>query len=177
MKKIFILLTAIVILSEIGYAKKPTMPPPNITSIRAMSTGELLFAFNNKNEVNWDIQEVSLNGYLSKKFPFGAVQLHYLKDRTKCLMINGKWLQISKCSDIDSGDFRTLFSLLPTSSGALQIQSISSEKCLMVAQVLKKTISQEIKLESCFTSPSSEIDMRWLWIITPMVGNTKLSPH
>lgn len=167
----------VVLFGIVGVAcssKKPLPITSTTTSIRTMSTGELLYAGNKLDETNWDMVEVLLPGYLSKKFPFGAVQFRHTTNKDKCLMSNGFWMALGDCSLVDSGDYRTLFSLLPTSSGALQIQSIASDGCLVVESSGKK-IAQSLRIKPCFSDRQSTIDLRWLWILTPPIIDAKLS--
>lgn len=144
-------------------------------SIRTMSTGESIYADGKGTELNWNLVEVMLPGYLTRKFPFGAVQFRHISKDDKCLMSNGLWLSVGECSAVKLGDHRTLFSLLPTSSGALQIQSIATEGCLVVESSGKK-IAQSIRLQPCFTNAHAPIDLRWLWVLTPPVIDAKLAP-
>lgn len=156
------------------YAKKQPLITNQSVSIRAMSTGESLYASGSIAEVNWNLIEVMLPGYLNKKFPFGAVQFRHISKHDQCLMSDGFWLGLGECSTVRLGDHRTLFSLLPTSSGALQIQSIAAEGCLVVESSGKK-IAQSLRILPCFTAAHTPIDLRWLWVLTPPRIDTKLS--
>ena len=124
--------------------------------------------------LNWSMIEVLLPGYLGRKFPFGAVQFRHVRDGEKCLMSNGFWFSLGECDSVRYGDDRTLFSLLPTSSGALQIQSIAADGCLAVESSGKK-LAQNLKIQPCFSAENTPIDLRWLWILTPPVLEAKIS--
>lgn len=167
------ILASVLVLTPSLYAKK--LITNQSVSIRTMSTGESLYAGGGVAELSWNLVEVMLPGYLTRKFPFGAVQFRHISKDDKCLMSNGFWLSVGECSAVRFGDHRTLFSLLPTSSGALQIQSIATEGCLVVESNGKK-IAQSIRLQPCFTNAHAPIDLRWLWVLTPPVIDAKLAP-
>ncbi|WP_299328053.1 hypothetical protein [uncultured Helicobacter sp.] len=164
---------ALVCVSSMHAKKRPPVDGLMV-SIRTMSTGELLYANSKNNETNWSMIEVLLPGYLGRKFPFGAVQFRHVRDGEKCLMSNGFWFSLGECDSVRYGDDRTLFSLLPTSSGALQIQSIAADGCLAVESSGKK-LAQNLKIQPCFSAENTPIDLRWLWILTPPVLEAKIS--
>lgn len=171
----FVVFSLIVaVCAPMAWAKKRAPVDGLAVSIRTMSTGELLYANSKNNETNWSMIEVLLPGYLGRKFPFGAVQFRHSKDESKCLMSNGFWFSLGECEGVRYGDDRTLFSLLPTSSGALQIQSIATDGCLAVESSSKK-LAQNLKIQPCFSTENTPIDLRWLWILTPPVADARIT--
>ncbi len=163
MKKIF-LSFGFIALGVLYGAKVPLVLNP--MSLRSMATGDLLYVANKNKNTNWDMKEVPLLGYLAKRFPFGAVQFRHMKDLNKCLMMNDAYVYIGDCLAIHNGDYRTLFSLLPSTSGAVQIQSIASEKCIL-ADEAKPNKKQLLKIDNCHTDRHSPIAIPRLWVIAP----------
>ncbi|GAD19885.1 cytolethal distending toxin A/C family [Helicobacter fennelliae] len=167
MKKICCIVTLCVV-GVFGATDLPT----SAVSIRSMATGYLLKNNTKKaKSVNWEMREVLLPGYLANKYPFGAVQFHDIKDPSKCLANNGSWLQIDKCDMIQAGDYRSLFSILPTTTGAVQILSIANDKCLSI-NPNTKMINKILEIQTCQTA--QKIDMQWLWVIAPAVVESKV---
>ncbi|OBV29976.1 hypothetical protein BKN38_05715 [Helicobacter sp. CLO-3] len=172
------ILAALIIASGISSAqaakKQASISNASVT-IRTMTTGEFLYAGGKKDDVNWNVVEVPLPGYLSKKYPFGAVQFQHIKQADKCLISNGFWTALGDCAGVANGDHRTLFSLLPTSSGAFQIQSIAAEGCLVAESNFDKKNTQSLKIAPCYNDIRVPIDLHWLWILTPPIIDAKPS--
>lgn len=162
-------------ISSTQAAKKQASISNASVTIRTMTTGEFLYAGGKKDDVNWNMVEVPLPGYLSKKYPFGAVQFQHIKQADKCLISNGFWTALGDCAGVANGDHRTLFSLLPTSSGAFQIQSIAAEGCLVAESNFDKKNTQSLKIAPCYNDIRTPIDLHWLWILTPPIIDAKPS--
>jgi len=147
----------------------------SLVSVRSMGLGSLLVI--KKTESNWVLDEVIPTGYILKQFPFGAVQFKHSKNPSKCLIVNQLWIETGACYGEKQDDTRMLFSLLPTSTGAFQIQSFANGNCLMSEIVpgdtSKSPSKHKISLRECYSNPQSSIPLSYLWVFTPAVKAAK----
>ena len=134
-------------------------------SLRNIASGELLVV-NNKFSI-WIIDEVQNPGYLNNRFSVGIVQLRIANNPKKCLATNGAGLKarLNQCDELEKGNHSTLFSIIPASNGAIQIQSVSSGLCLIIN---KNNLSSKTPiLGNCELNLTSFVPFENLWALLP----------
>ncbi|EJF0227287.1 relaxase/mobilization nuclease domain-containing protein [Campylobacter jejuni] len=116
-----------------------------MVSIRSLETGIFLSAFRDTSkdpiDQNWNIKEIVLNDELKQKdkladeLPFGYVQFTNPKESDLCLAIleDGTFGAKSCQDDLKDGKLETVFSIMPTTTSAVQIRSLvlESDECIV----------------------------------------------
>ncbi|EDP2739294.1 TPA: relaxase/mobilization nuclease domain-containing protein [Campylobacter jejuni] len=116
-----------------------------MVSIRSLETGIFLSAFRDTSkdpiDQNWNIKEIVLSDELKQKdkladeLPFGYVQFTNPKESDLCLAIleDGTFGAKSCQDDLKDGKLETVFSIMPTTTSAVQIRSLvlESDECIV----------------------------------------------
>lgn len=129
------------------------------------------------NSQNWQLRQFQLRGDLLKKdklrdkWDFGYVQFVEPGKRDNCLAIDESgFLAIKSClADLKSGKLETVFSIIPTSSGAVQIRSLvlDSNECLSMFDNPQVPEYRRIGIMPCSLDFDFYIDTAELFFFTP----------
>lgn len=181
------------ILKEADTSSSPviaqTNPPrfddfENITNtfqIRNLRTGIPINVRRNGdfNSQNWQLRQFQLRGELLKKdklrdkWDFGYVQFVEPGKRDNCLVIaESGFLEIKSClADLQSGKLESVFSIIPTSSGAVQIRSLvlDSNECLSMFDNPQIPEYKRIGILPCTLDFDTYIDTTQLFFLTPQL--------
>lgn len=137
-------------------------------SLRSLETGVPLSnqQYQDNRQFVWHIEEID-----AKKTPFklshGLSQFKAL-GFDRCLYTFKTRLIVSHCDPLDSN---TLWALLPTDTGALQIESIGSGKCLTAGNSYS-----DFRLGDCVKNQNTSISVKNLWFLAPPFTPAKISP-
>ncbi|PAF51399.1 hypothetical protein BKH43_01800 [Helicobacter sp. 13S00401-1] len=142
-----------------------------LVSIRSLYTGGLLSYDedpNNLLEQNWIVREVNLPKDMARKYPFGVAQFANPAQPDICLIVrkDGK-LDTSSCKLIRAGNYESAFSILPTASSAVQIESLSNNdnECLSAGNINAPTSFERFGVRDCEKDENSQIRLENLFNI------------
>lgn len=157
---------------------------PNFTpsfSLRSAFNGVVLLV--DRNQPNWDLREINDEkqiATLAQNDPFASFNLGYVQflspDNTqKCMAIdtNGQFVLKSCQEDLDKDERETIFSLIPTSTSAVQIRSmvLGANECIGVIDTPSGSI---FGLKPCDVKSLTFIDLRNLMLILPFFESADL---
>lgn len=137
-------------------------------SLRSLETGVPLSnqQYQDDRQYIWSVQEID-----PAKTPFklshGLSQFKAL-GFNRCLYTFKTRLIVAHCDPLDSN---TLWALLPTSTGALQIESIGSGKCLTAGDSYS-----DFRLGDCVKDQNTKISVKNLWFLAPPFTPAEISP-
>lgn len=148
---------------DVGEDVEPTVTIRSLYSGVVMDAGSVRMLL----DTNWILREINLDGETAKKFPNGAVQFLHAKFTNLCLALNNDGnLTTAECGSFTTfGSNVTLFSLLPTNSGAVQIQAFNGEQCITVANSAAEVSFKKFGLRNCELNERLEITMENLFVI------------
>lgn len=185
MKKIITIYLLALSLISLGHAATPVEDLDDFTEtfhLRSLFSGDILKV--DDNEVNWKLREITLPDKLKdkdpigKKMPYGIVQFVSPKNDDVCLGIDESgFFRPKPCKkDIEDGTFETLFSIMPTSSSAVQIRSLvlNGDECIMVFDNPQLPRGRDFGIKKCFFNPLTLIDTRFLLVIAPPLRDAKI---
>ncbi|PAF42536.1 hypothetical protein BKH40_07760 [Helicobacter sp. 11S02629-2] len=142
-----------------------------LVSIRSIYTGGLLSYDedpNNLLEQNWILREVNLPQSMAEKFPFGVTQFANPAQPDICLMIrkDGK-LDTDSCKSFREGNYENIFSILPTASGAVQIEAIGNDdnECLSAGNMNAPTSLERFGVRDCEKNENEQVRIENLFNI------------
>ncbi len=152
-----------------------------MVSIRSLETGIFLSAFRDTSkdpiDQNWNIKEIVLSDELKQKdkladeLPFGYVQFTNPKESDLCLAIleDGTFGAKSCQDDLKDGKLETVFSIMPTTTSAVQIRSLvlESDECIVTFFNPNIPIQKRFGIAPCTLDPIFFAEVNELMIITP----------
>ena len=162
----------------------------NITDafqIRNAATGLAINLKRNAKEFNysnWFLNELGNDAKIkardkfSANFNYGYVQFMLSKDVSQCLSIAPSgFLAFKDCKkDYESGEFETIFQLIPTSSGAIQIRSLllNTNECLGTYQNPNVDVHDRVGLVRCVLEFFVGIEPKQLFTFAPPLGQANV---
>ena len=151
-----------------------------IFSLRSLENGIVLSVFRDSTELlhqNWRLRELVLTAQLrakdkmADKAPFGYVQfVTPTQDDTCMAILPSGFFGAKSCSrDLEEGALETVFSIMPTTTSAVQIRSLvlNSNECIGTFFNPNVPIEKRFGLKRCTFDPFSVILPEDLMIITP----------
>ncbi|MCR2065372.1 cytolethal distending toxin subunit A [Campylobacter helveticus] len=151
-----------------------------IFSLRSLENGIILSVFRDSKELlhqNWKLRELVLSPELkakdkmANKVPFGYVQFVTPTQDDTCMAIlpNGFFGAKSCSKDLEEGALETVFSIMPTTTSAVQIRSLvlNSNECIGTFFNPNVPIEKRFGLKRCTFDPFSVILPENLMILTP----------
>lgn len=138
-----------------------------MVSIRSLETGIFLSAFRDTSkdpiDQNWNIKEIVLSDELKQKdkladeLPFGYVQFTNPKESDLCLAIleDGTFGAKPCQDDLKDGKLETVFSIMPTTTSAVQIRSLvlESDECIVTFFNPNIPIQKRFGIAPCTLDP------------------------
>ncbi|AVK81210.1 toxin [Campylobacter fetus] len=170
---------AILISSTSLYAIDEPSDYTPIISIRSLLTGVPITRDDGGKAAlgsNWTISEIRLPSKLGK-FPFGVVQFVSAIQPGDCLSIDIRdKFGITRCESTAVGLYGVAFSILPTISSAVQIQSITKRGfCLSVVNPYAKQTIDQIGLKPCVVDENQDIPLENLFNISPAFNQARIT--
>lgn len=184
MKKLLITFFALL---NISYAIDPSQGDlPDFTpmfAIRSLETGISLSPFRETSskleDQNWILKEIILSDDLKKKdeltedLPFGYVQFIHPSDEDLCLAIleSGFFGTKSCLSDLKDAKLETVFSIMPTTTPAVQIRSLveGGRECMVTFFNPNVPIENRFGIQPCTLDPALFLDLNELMFFTPAI--------
>ena len=149
-------------------------------SLRSLATGDLLAPDYRK--PNWNLKQVILDDQTRKSDPFdsfnlGAMQFVNTEDSKLCLGIDESgFFALKDCEeDLKSKKLETVFTIIPTTTAAVQIRSFVLDKteCISVFFNPRLPSGRGIGITPCSVDKIFSIDMRKLMLILPPLVEAK----
>ncbi|MFY4690798.1 cytolethal distending toxin subunit A [Campylobacter jejuni] len=153
-------------------------------SIRSLETGVSLSPFRNTSEKfedqNWILREITLSDELKKKdtladkLPFGYVQFVNPSNDDLCLAIleSGFFGGKSCKQDLKDGKLETVFSIMPTTTSAVQIRSLvlGGTECIVTTRNPQLLLENRFGIEQCtLDDPALFLELYELMFFTPAI--------
>lgn len=136
------------------------------------------------NTQNWLINELGEDSKIKAKdkfaqrFSYGYVQFASLLNPQMCLSIAPSgFMALKDCvSDYESGEFESIFQLIPTTSGAIQIRSLllGTNECLGAYDNPNVDIHDRIGLVRCVLEYYVAIPSKQLFSFSPPLGQANV---
>ena len=180
MKKILIVL----MLALNIYADDPELPDfvefTTPVSIRSAFSGDIV-GF--EKDRNWVIRDIPLTEDMLKNDPFknfnlGAVQFVQLGTQDVCLALGEDGLFTRKpCNaDLDSKKYETLYTIIPTTTPAVQIRSFVLDKneCMTVFNNPQLPRGRGIGIRPCDVDSLFSVDLDNLFLLNPPIRDAML---
>ncbi|CAM4073920.1 cytolethal distending toxin subunit A [Campylobacter armoricus] len=184
MKKIIILY---ILLFNVAFSALPSKGDLSdftpMFAIRSVETGISLSPFRDTSDKledqNWILREIILSDDLKKKdrlaerLPFGYVQFVNPSDDDLCLAIleSGFFGGKSCKEDLKDGKLETVFSIMPTTTPAVQIRSLveGGEECMVTFFNPNVPIENRFGIQKCTLDPGLFLDLNELMFFTPAI--------
>ncbi|EAJ6150498.1 MULTISPECIES: cytolethal distending toxin subunit A [Campylobacter] len=185
MKKIIFLLFAYI---GFSFGAPPSQGDlPDFTpmfAIRSLETGISLSPFRDSStkleDQNWILREIVLSEELKQKdtladkLPFGYVQFVNPSDDDLCLAIleSGFFGGKSCKQDLEDGKLETVYSIMPTTTSAVQIRSLvlGGVECMVVFNNPQVPIEQRFGIQQCtLDDPALFLELYELMFFTPAI--------
>ena len=119
-------------------------------------------------------QKIMAKDKFADKFRFGYVQFSVVAEPNKCLAIlPSGFLGLKDCTqDYDGGEFETIFQLMPTNSGAVQIRSLvlQTDECLGVFTNPSVSILDSVGLVGCAMDDFFTAETAQLFVFAPSLS-------
>lgn len=152
-------------------------------SIRSLETGISLSPFRNTSkkleDQNWILREIILSKELKKKdtladdLPFGYVQFVNPSNDDLCLAIleSGFFGGKSCKKDLEDGKLETVFSIMPTTTSAVQIRSLveGGDQCMITFFNPNVPVENRFGIKRCILDPGLFLDLNELMFLTPAI--------
>ncbi|MEG0197156.1 MAG: hypothetical protein RR676_08145 [Acinetobacter sp.] len=119
----------------------------------------------------WSIHEVKTSDVDLIKNPSGFIQFQSPNNTEGCLGSSNEKLITGNCSTLGKDSF---FTLIPSTTGAVQIKSVVSQKCIVRGQSIV-----DFHMGSCVEDLQRTyliVPTGNLWVIGPPVAPAKISP-
>ena len=184
MNKFFIFLALI----ALGFSQDPIEDLPDFTppvSIRSIYSGDILMSKDSKKPTpNWLIKEVFIPELAKMDFveithKLGYVQFKHPEDENICIGIDESGFFMDKdCKqDIADKKYETVFSLMPTNTGAVQIRSLVQERgeCISVFLNPQLPKGRDFGIKPCGFSALALIELEGLMFIAPPFGTSVIN--
>lgn len=183
MKRIFILLFVLFSLSKSIEQPGDLSDFTPMFAIRSLETGISLSPFRQTSkkleDQNWFLREIKLEDDLKKKdkyaekLPFGYVQFVNPSNDDLCLAIleSGFFGGKSCKEDLKDGKLETVFSIMPTTSSAVQIRSLveGGGECMITFYNPNVPIENRFGIQPCTLDPALFLDLNELMFLTPAI--------
>ncbi|MBZ7935056.1 MULTISPECIES: RICIN domain-containing protein [Campylobacter] len=183
MKKILVLCA---VLMSLAFGIEPKGDLPDYTpmfAIRSLQTGISISIFRESSQdltdQNWVLREITLSDKLkakdtlADKFPFGYVQFVNPNDDDICLAIlESGFFGVKSCKgDLEDEKLETVFSIMPTTSSAVQIRSLvlGGVECISTFRNPQIPLETRIGIQECFRGPHQFIAPFQLLFFTPAI--------
>lgn len=177
-----LLLIAVLVLS--AYADDPELPDfvefTAPVSIRSAFSGDIVGFGKDR---NWTIRDIPLTEDMLKDDPFkdfglGAVQFVQLGTQDVCLALGEDGLFTRKnCNeDLDSKKYETLYTIIPTTTPAVQIRSFVLDKneCMTVFNNPQLPRGRGIGIRPCDVDSLFSVDLDNLFLLNPPIRDARL---
>lgn len=184
MKKVLLFLFCV----ALGYTQDPIEDLPDFTpqfSIRSIYSGDILESRKtSKPTKNWKIRSVDLkdlkqSDWLEQRFMLGYVQFYHPDDENICIGIDETGFFVDKdCKkDIEEKKWETIFSIMPTNTGAVQIRSLvlNKNECISVFHNPQLPRGRDFGINPCDLRALVLIDLKRLLVIAPPLGPSTLN--
>ncbi|WP_276891762.1 toxin [Helicobacter japonicus] len=179
MKKIIL---SLIFISSFIYGVNPEDLPDFTApfSLRNLFTGDLLAP--DSKRPNWNLKQVTLDEEIRKSDPFdsfklGAMQFVNTEDSKLCLGIDESgFFALKSCEeDLKSKKLETVFTIIPTTTAAVQIRSFVLDKTECIAAFFNPRLptGRGIGITPCDVDSAFHIDMRKLMLILPPLMEAK----
>ncbi|MCR6590731.1 cytolethal distending toxin, subunit C [Campylobacter insulaenigrae] len=179
MKKILLLLAIFINLQAVDPGDLSDFSPP--FAIRSLETGITLSPFREVSkdllDQNWLLREIILSPELkardlyAERLPFGYVQFVNPLDKDVCLAIDESGFFVGKpCSgDLQSGKLETVFSIMPTTTSAVQIRSLvqGGGECIQTFFNPNVPIEKRFGIRPCILDTALFADVSELMFLSP----------
>lgn len=185
MKKIYL---ALLLILGLVQAQEPTEDLPDFTpqfSIRSLYSGDILISKKSSMPTpNWKIRSVVIpdlakNDIIETVFKLGYVQFYHPNDDNRCIGIDeaGFFTDRNCKQDIDSKKYETIFSIMPTNTGAVQIRSmvLNKNECVSIFHNPQIPRGRDFGINPCGFSALVFIDLKSLIILAPPLGEFMLN--
>ncbi|RDU71713.1 toxin [Helicobacter brantae] len=185
MKKVYL---ALLLMIGLLYAQDPIEDLPDFTpqfSIRSLYSGDILISKKSSMPTpNWKIRDVTIpelakSDFAEALFKLGYVQFYHPQDDNRCIGIDeaGFFTDRNCKQDIDSKKYETIFSIMPTNTGAVQIRSLVLDKnqCISVFHTTAIPRGRDFGINPCDFSALVLIDLKTLLILAPPLGEFMLN--
>ncbi|TQR31884.1 toxin [Campylobacter sp. MIT 99-7217] len=136
------------------------------------------------NYQNWFLKELGNDPKIKKvdkfanSFPFGYAQFVVVAQPNMCLSIAPSGFMVLKdCKkDYESGEFETIFQLIPTTSGAMQIRSLllNTDECLGTYENPNVDIHDRVGLVRCVLEFFVGIEPKQLFMFSPPLNQANV---
>lgn len=180
MKKILIALICVInayaVNLDLVDAEEFTTP----VSIRSAFSGDIIGFGKDR---NWVIRDITLTEDMLKNDPFkdfnlGAVQFVQLGTKDTCLAIDdsGFFTRKSCNADLDSKKYETIYTIIPTTTPAVQIRSfvLNKDECMTVFNNPQLPKGRGIGIRPCDVDSLFSIDLDNLFLINPPIRDAVL---
>ncbi len=120
---------------------------------------------------NWQVVPINTPVDVLVNDPSGWIQFKDPSSNQCLSVLNGRSLSKSECNYKNK---ETLFVLIPSTSRAVQIKSVSSQKC-----ITDKGNDSFFHLENCvadFNRPNLVIPTKNLWMLNPPISSSMVAP-
>ncbi|EAL0271909.1 cytolethal distending toxin subunit A [Campylobacter lari] len=153
-------------------------------AIRSLETGISLSPFRNTSErledQNWLLREIILSDELKKKdiladkLSFGYVQFVNPLNEDLCLAIleSGFFGGKSCKQDLEDGKLETIFSIMPTTTSAVQIRSLvlGGTECMVIVRNPQLALEDRFGIQQCtLDDPALFLELYELMFFTPAI--------
>ncbi|EAI4690939.1 cytolethal distending toxin subunit A [Campylobacter jejuni] len=183
MKKIVILILVLLSLSKSIEEPGDLSDFTPMFTIRSLQTGISLSPFRETSEdlkdQNWILREIILSDELKQKdelgelLRFGYVQFVNPNDDDICLAIleSGFFGGKSCKQDLKDGKLETIFSIMPTTSSAVQIRSLveGGRECIKIFYNPNVPIEKRFGIQPCTLDSALFLDLNELMFFTPAI--------
>lgn len=150
-------------------------------AIRSLETGISLSPFRQTSkkleDQNWTLREIMPNDEIKKRdkfadmLPFGYVQFVNPSDSDLCLAIleSGFFGGKSCSDDLKDGKLETVFSIMPTTSSAVQIRSLvlNADECINTFFNPNVPIENRFGIQRCTIDRTLPLDLNELMFFSP----------
>lgn len=139
-----------------------------LISLRSLATGGILVngQYTDERNLTWTIREV-----LPEKTFFqntSGITQFQTPGLPRCLYTINNRIITANCDPLDAG---SLWQLIPSTKGGVQIQSMRSQQCLSAGDRYT-----DFRLTDCQTDPNQIVSPKLLWILAPAANQATLSP-
>ncbi|MFC0309193.1 hypothetical protein ACFFHK_05655 [Gallibacterium trehalosifermentans] len=140
-----------------------------LITLRSLATGSPLTngQFPDERNLTWIIREVLPKSTLFHTSS-GLTQFK-VPNLERCLYTIQNRIITANCDSFDSG---SLWKIIPTVKGGVQIKSLRSEMCLSAGNSYS-----DFRLAPCQEDPNKNTSVKLLWIFSPAAINASLSPE
>lgn len=173
----------ILILSSFVYADNPEDLPDFTASfsLRSALSGDLLAP--DFRHPNWNLKQITLSDEIRKSDPFdsfglGAAQFVNTDNPKMCLAIDESgFFRLKSCEeDLQTQALETIFTIIPTTSAAVQIRSfvLTKTECISTFFNPRLPSGRGIGINPCSVDRLNWVNLKNLMLILPPLAPAKL---